>query len=484
MKSNHYQHFPSRIASGLFKTLRVVIAVVVLGLSVSSYAEDRVAGHWEGQIEIPGQPIPVKIDLAINDDAWSGTIDIPAQGAKDLPLSDIRVVEEEGNLHVKFSIRGVPGNPTFDGKLQDGAISGTFSQSGASFGFRLARDIVVKDPKRPQEPKPPFPYEIEEVAFQNGTVNLAGTLTLPKGEGPFPAVLLISGSGLQDRDETLVGHKPFWVLADHLSRAGIAVLRVDDPGIGKSTPHPKPPTTADFATDVEAGVAFLKQDNRMGRIGLIGHSEGGLIAAIVASRSNDVDFIVLMAGPGVPGAELLRKQNERIFDAAGIAGARKQNLLTLLDQLFPILTADDMTEDKRQQAVEEIVRKQLEIKGVPPAQQDEAHVRILAEQSLTPWMRYFLTFDPRPALEKIRVPVLALNGELDVQVDAEQNLTAIAAALEKGGNPNVTVHRLPEHNHLFQRAKTGLVNEYAIIEETISPKVLDLIRDWVLSVTQ
>ena len=339
-------------------------------------------------------------------------------------------------------------------------------------------------PARPQEPKPPFPYKIEEVAFQNGVVNLAGTLTLPLGEGPFPAVLLISGSGLQDRDETVFEHKPFWVLADHLSRAGIAVLRVDDPGIGKSTPHPKPPTTADFATDVEAGVAFLKQDDRIGTVGLIGHSEGGLIATIVASHSNDVDFVVLMAGPGVPGAELLRKQNERIFDAAGIAGERKQNLLTLLDRLFTILTSEDMAEDAQRQGIDEIVRKQLEINGVPPAQQDEAQVQALVEQSLTPWMRYFLTFDPRPAIETIQVPVLALNGELDVQVDAEQNLTAIAEALNKGGNRNVTVHRLPEHNHLFQRAKTGLVNEYAVIEETLSPVVLDLIREWVVSVTQ
>lgn len=477
MQSNFHQ-----IESDLLKTILVIVAMVV-GFSVS-YAENRVTGHWEGHIEIPGQPIAVKIDLTVNDGDWSGTIDIPAQGAKGLPLSDILVVEEDSGLRVKFSIRGVPGNPTFDGKLQDGAITGPFSQSGATFSFRLSRDSVVKDPKRPQEPKPPFPYKIEEVAFQNGPVNLAGTLTLPEGDGPFPGVLLISGSGLQDRDETLVGHKPFWVLADHLSRAGIAVLRVDDPGIGKSTPHPKPATTADFATDVEAGVAFLKKDDRIGRVGLIGHSEGGLIATIVASRSSDVGFIVLMAGPGVPGAELLRKQNERIFDAAGIASERKQNLLLLLDRLFTILTSEDVAEDARRKEVEEIVRQQLEINGIPLAQQNEVQVRVLAEQSLTPWMRYFLTFDPRPALEKIRVPVLTLNGELDVQVDADQNLTAITIALEKGGNQNVTVHRLPEHNHLFQRAKTGLMNEYGTIEETLSPKVLDLIRDWVLSVRE
>ena len=448
-----------------------------------SYAEDRIVGHWEGHIEIPGQSLAVKVDLAIDNSDWSGTIDIPTQGAKGLPLSDILVEENDEGAHVKFSIRGVPGNPTFDGNLHDGAISGKFSQGGVQFSFRLSRE-AVPGPARPQEPKPPFPYHIEEVTFQNGAVNLAGTLTVPQDNGPFPAVLLISGSGLQDRDETVFGHKPFWVIADHLSRAGIAVLRVDDPGIGKSIPHPKPPTTADFATDVEAGVAFLKQDDRISRIGLIGHSEGGLIATIVASRSNEVDFIVLMAGPGVPGAELLRKQNERIFDAAGIAGERKQNLLTLLDRLFTILTSEDMTENEQRQGVDEIVRQQLEINGVPPAKQEETQVRTLVEQSLTPWMRYFLTFNPRPALEKIRVPVLALNGELDVQVDAEQNLTAIAAALDSGGNQEVTVHRLPKHNHLFQRARTGLMNEYAAIEETISPEVLDLIRDWVLSVTQ
>ena len=458
-----------------------IVIVLVLGIS-ASYAEDRATGHWEGHIEIPGQPIAVKVNLAIDESDWNGTIDIPAQGAKGLPLSGIHVAEADEGMRVTFSIRGVPGNPTFDGTLQDGVINGTFSQGGVTFGFRLSREIV-SGPVRPQEPKPPFPYQIEEVAFQNGDINLAGTLTVPQGDGPFPAVLLISGSGLQDRDETVFGHKPFWVLADHLSRTGIAVLRVDDPGIGKSAPHPEPPTTADFATDVEAGVTFLKRDDRIGTVGLIGHSEGGIIAAIVASRRDDISFVVLMAGPGVPGAELLLKQNERIFDGMGIVGERKETLLTLLDRLFTTLTSD-MTEDEMRQQVDEIVRKQFEINGIPPAQQDETQVQAAVEQVLNPWMRYFLAFDPRPALEAIRVPVLALNGELDVQVDAEQNLTAIDAALEKGGNHNVTLHRLPKHNHLFQRAKTGLINEYAVIEETLSPEVLDLIRDWIVPVTQ
>ena len=481
MQSNLHQRFLLQVESGLLPTLFVAMIMVVVIVSIS-HAEDQVAGHWEGQINVPIQPLSIKVDLSIKDNNWSGTIDIPTQGAKGLPLSNIHIQETEDKTNVRFVIRGVPGNPTFDGHLHDGIISGKFTQGGATFDFKLSRD-TISVPIRPQEPKPPFPYKIEEIAFKNVTINLAGTLTLPLGDGPFPAVLLISGSGLQDRDQTLFGHKPFWVIADYLTRAGIAVLRVDDPGIGKSTPHPEPPTTADFATDVEAGVDFLKEDNRISSVGLIGHSEGGAVAAIVASRSEDINFIVLMAAPGVLGAELLRKQNERIFDAMGLAKEHKQALLTLLDQLFTTL-ASDMADDELRQQIGVIVRKQFEANGVPITQHDETQVQAAVEQVLNPWMRYFLAFNPEPVLKKVKVPVLALNGELDVQVDAEQNLTGIVTALEQGGNRNVTAHRLPKHNHLFQRATTGLVNEYATIEETISPKVLKLIRDWVLSVTQ
>jgi pimeloyl-ACP methyl ester carboxylesterase len=374
---------------------------IIVSLSVS-YSEDRVDGHWEGKINVPIQPLVIKVDLSIKDNNWSGTIDIPTQGAKGLPLSSIQIEEGKDNISVKFTISDVPGNPTFDGHLNDGTISGKFTQGGATFDFQLSRDII-SDPARPQEPKPPFPYKIEEVAFKNGTVNLAGTLTLPLGDGTFPAVLLISGSGLQDRDQTLFGHKPFWVLADYLTRAGIAVLRVDDPGIGKSTPHPKPPTTADFATDVEAGVEFLKKDDRISSVGLIGHSEGGAIAAIVASRSDDINFIVLMAAPGVLGAELLRKQNERIFDAMAITEERKQTLLTLLDQLFTTL-ASDIADDKLRQQVGAIVRQQFEANGIPIDQQDKTRVQAAVEQVLNPWMRYFLAFNPQPALKAVKVP--------------------------------------------------------------------------------
>lgn len=459
----------------------LIILIYFASVSISQ-AETQIAGHWEGTIDVPNQPLNIKIDLSKKDGSWSGTIDIPAQGAVGLSLSDYQIDENSEIIKVGFSIKGVPGNPTFDGQLQEQIIKGKFTQAGFTFDFHLSRE-KTDSPSRPQEPKPPFPYKIEEVEYKNGTVNLVGTLTLPTDEGPYPAVLLITGSGLQDRDQTIFGHKPFWIIADYFTRAGIAVLRVDDPGIGKSTQHPNPPTTADFATDVDAGVAFLKNDKRIASVGLIGHSEGGVIASIVASRNDDVKFSVLMAAPGVLGSELLRKQNERIYDAMGFEEERKQALMTLLDSLFTILTSDQ-PDVKLHPQVSIIVRKQFELNGIHAEKVDDRMVQTAVQQVLNPWMRYFITFNPQPYLLNTKTPVLALNGELDVQVDAEQNLTAIAQALEKGGNQNVTIHRIPDLNHLFQHAKTGLINEYAGIEETISPSVLKLIKDWILSVTQ
>ena len=465
---------------GMFR--KVLTIAVLVHAGVSAQAQDEVAGVWHGEIKIPGQPLAIKIVLNHTDTDWTGTIDIPAQGAKDLPLININVEPDETDTRITFAISGVPGNPTFEGSLQsDGVILGTFSQGGARLKFQLSRDSV--GPARPQEPRAPFPYQIEEAKFERDTINFAGTLTIPSGTGPFPAVLLISGSGPQNRDSEIFGHKPCLVIADHLTRAGIAVLRVDDPGVGGSTAHPQPPTASDFADNAIAAVDFLKRDSRINRnqIGLIGHSEGGIVAPLSATRGEGIAFVVLLAAPGVPGNEMMRKQNERILDAAGIAGEQKEIRLALFDQLSTALTSDLPNAEMRQK-VEEIVRQQFETNGVSRTQQDETQVKMAVEQAISPGMRYLLAYDPRPALEKISVPVLALNGELDTQVDAEQNLVAIAAALEN--NSNVTIHRLPGLNHLFQHAKTGLIGEYGVIEETISPEVLDLIRDWILTITR
>lgn len=461
-------------------TLTPWLSVVLVSLSSLSMADP--AGHWEGEIEIPNQPLAIKVDLVSGDDGWHGTIDIPAQGATGLPLDPVIVVADDSGASVEFTIRGVPGNPTFKGQPDGDVLQGEFSQGGATFGFRLARQRAT-GPSRPQEPEPPFPYAAEEVVVDAGPVQLAGTLTIPDGNPPFPAVLLISGSGLQDRDETLFDHKPFWVLADHLSRSGIAVLRVDDAGIGGSTPHPAPPTTADFAEDATACVDFLHEDARFGRIGLVGHSEGGLIATLLADARDDIDFIVLLAAPGVTGAELMRKQNELVFEAAGFGEDRTTALLKLIDRLFANLVSD-MPDDELRERVEAIALEQLSVTGIVDIDLDDPRVQAAVEGALSPWMRHFLRLDPRDALQRIQVPVLALNGDLDLQVDAEQNLGAIESALRAGGNTRATIHRLPGLNHLFQHAETGLVGEYARIEETLAPEVLDLIRDWILDVAR
>ena len=436
---------------------------------------ESVGGHWEGRIEIPGQPLTVLVDLEHADGEWRGTVDIPAQGARGLALHRIKVGDKG---EVEFTIRGVPGKPTFRGRLQDAAITGEFAQGGATFSFRLGRE-AAPGPHRPQEPAPPFPYASEKVSFRNGAVHLAGTLTVPAGEPPFPAMLLVTGSGAQNRDQEIFGHKPFLVIADHLARAGIAVLRVDDPGVGGSTPHPRPPTTADFAGDASAGVDFLLADGRFLGVGILGHSEGGLIAPLVASRRDDVAFAILLAAPGVPGVELMQRQNEMIYGATGTPEPTRSRLLGLIDRLFKAL-ASDRDEDWVRSEVEAVVREQLSIGGVPTADR-EGQVGPAVEQTLTPWMRHFLRHDPGPALAACRVPVLAINGELDLQVDAGQNLPAITKALERAGNKDVTTRSLPGLNHLFQHAETGMVREYATIEQTIAPEVLNLIRDWVLA---
>lgn len=462
---------------------RCSIALVFLAsLAMANPVAERVSGHWEGEIDLPNQSLAVKVDLARDDDGWRGTIDIPAQGASGLLLDPVAVVANDDRVSVEFSILGIPGNPTFKGRHEDDTLQGDFSQGGATFAFRLGRQQVA-GPARPQTPKPPFPYAAEAVVVHAEPVELAGTLTVPDGDPPFPAVLLISGSGLQDRDETLFDHKPFWVLADHLGRSGIAVLRVDDAGIGASTPHPEPPTTADFANDAAACVQLLNRDPRFSHVGLIGHSEGGLIATLLAADRDDIDFVALLAGPGVSGAELMRKQNQRLFAAAGFDHDRATELLALLDGLFAALVSD-LPDDELRPQVERIALQQLAVNGIVGIDIKDERVQGAVEAAMSPWMRHFLRLDPRPSLKRIKIPVLALNGDLDLQVDVDQNLSAIESALAAGGNTQVTTRRLAGLNHLFQHAETGLVDEYARIEETMAPEVLDLIRDWILDIAR
>jgi uncharacterized protein len=297
-------------------------------------------------------------------------------------------------------------------------------------------------------------------------------------------VILISGSGAQDRDETIFQHKPFLILADVLTRRGIAVLRVDDRGVGGSTGSVVKSTSEDFAGDVLAGIAFLKSraDINAKKIGLIGHSEGGLIAPLVAARSSDVAFIVMMAGTGLPGAEISYLQGRLIGKAMGVDDKELVKQEEIQRRLFDIIKTETDHAKVRARVLE--VTKKM-VSELPEDERKRAgNIDSLVDSQIktleSPWTRFFLTFDPRPTLAKVRCPVLALNGDKDLQVPPKENLAEIRKALEQAGNTQVTTKELPGLNHLFQTCKSGTVAEYALIEETIAPAALKVIGDWVV----
>jgi pimeloyl-ACP methyl ester carboxylesterase len=414
------------------------------------------------------------LDLAYTDGYWSGAADIPAQGAIGLPLGAFEVGEDGG---LSFQLVGIPGDPTFRAVLKDGRMTGTFIQGGAFFGFEFARTESA-GPARPQQPEPPYPYDATDVAFENGDVTLAGTLTVPEGDGPFPAAVLVSGSGPQDRNEEVFEHKPFLVLADHLTRAGIAVLRYDDRGVGESTGVFGTATSLDFKDDALAAVRFLRTRERVdpGRVGMIGHSEGGLIAPLAAAESEHLAFIVLMAGPGVPGKDILVRQVGLLSKAAGGSDEYVEQVRKEQAKAIDLVLADASEAEVRAQ-VRKLVAAQA---GADPEAAGDEAVEAAVAQLQSPWFRLFLELDPRVALREVMIPVLAINGEKDLQVDPDQSLPEIAKALDEAGNPDVTTREFPGLNHLFQKAETGAVGEYYELEETIHPPVLDAIRDWIL----
>lgn len=428
-------------------------------------------GTWLGTLVVSADmKLRVVFHIVNTEDGLMATLDSPDQGVKGLPAN--KVTRDKAALRIEIDkISGV-----FAGLIAAdlSSIDGTFTQ-GASMPLSLRRvkDEAELELKRPQNPTKPYPYHDEDVSYENKVQNvtLAATLTVPQGKGPFPAVVLITGSGPQDRDESLLGHKPFLVLSDYLTRHGIAVLRADDRGTGKSTGNFATATTADFATDTEAGIAYLKTRPEVNpkKIGLIGHSEGGIIAPMIAARNPDVAFIVMMAGSGVPGDEILVAQVEAIDESSGKthaeavqAGTREREILNLIRT------------EKDPAVLEKKLKDKMAEDGL------EAQLGIEIKALTSPWFRFFMNYDPATALRKVTCPVLALNGEKDRQVPPKQNLPAIRKALEEGGNKHFEVVEMPGLNHLFQTAKTGSPNEYAQIEETIAPVALDTMTVWIL----
>jgi pimeloyl-ACP methyl ester carboxylesterase len=435
-------------------------------------------GVWEGTFSQNGVNLRLALRVATTGRGTIVTLDSPDQAVFGIVVAGF----SRNNDSIQFTVPAV--GAKYAGRLAEGGgrMSGSWTQPGIpevaiEFTRTSATAERVARP-RPQTPRPPFPYRTEEVTFGNpraSGVTLAGTLTVPEGAGPFPAAVLVSGSGPQDRDETLLGHRPFAVLADYLTRRSIAVLRYDDRGVGKSTGDHASATSADFATDANAAVRYLltRSDIRRGGVGLIGHSEGGMIAPIAAVDNADVAYIVSLAGPGTNLAQLLQSQRRLIGVSQGASEQDIARTEPVMAEIFADVAASANVEDARSRVRARLTPAVLQGLGAP-----ESRREVIVQQLATEWFRYFLRYDPATVLSRVGVPFLALNGSLDRQVPADENLAAIRAAL--AGNPNVTIRKIDGLNHLFQTAKTGAIGEYADITETMSPVALDIIAQWIV----
>lgn len=394
----------------------------------------------------------------------------------EIPVSKLAL--EDGHLYMEIT----PLNASFDGQieLEGSVIEGQWKHPAFSQTLSLTRVTEISRRRRPQEPLPPYPYEAQEVIYANPTAQcqLAGTLTLPRRPRPCPAALLISGGGAQNRDGMILGHRPFLVLADCLSRRGIAVLRVDDRGVSASTGDRSQATSEDYARDALAGVSFLKGRDEINPhlIGLIGHSEGGIIAALAAAQSQDIAFVVMMGSPGLPGREYLLQYEESTRQAFGQS---EENIATSRALQDRILTTLEAEEDQTIARVK--IRKFLE--GLDPPV-PERRLEATLKRFLSPWYRFLVRHNNGATLREVKCPVLAMFGEKDIQVPPHRNLEAVEQALKRGCNKDYRVVELPGLNHLFQTAQTGAPSEYAEIEETLSPLALELIAGWIREHTE
>ena len=438
-------------------------------------------GGWTGAIDAGGQTLRIIVHFTSVKNELNATIDIPQQNAKGVSLKNVRL--DSSALHMELPA-GL-GVAVFDGRVKGDSIGGRFTQAGFVGTFYLLRG---EEPKEEQPPEPPPPYRVEDVVFHNDTLTLAGTLTVPPKEGRHPAVIMITGSGAQNRDEELFGFKPFKVIADYFTRHGIAVLRYDDRGVGGSSGSTSESTTSDFATDVLAALKYLqtRPDINPKQIGLCGHSEGGIVAPLAASRSENVAFIILMAGPALNGEQIILAQTELIMRADSASEQEIKDALSMNKRIYDIVkSGGDLASfrpelEKQARRAMEAMKPEARESIKDPDAYIKARVDATIKQVSTPWFKYFLTYDPQPALEKIHCPVLALFGERDLQVPAEMDKTAMEKALRQGGNKDFTLKILPKANHLFLSAVTGSPSEYPTLKKEFVPGFLKTMTDWIL----
>lgn len=460
------------------------ILLITLLTSITLTAQD-ITGQWNGVLKVQGTQLRIVFNVTKTDKGFSSTMDSPDQGANGILVTNTTFE----NPKIKFEVANA--QIEYNGELKENEIVGTFKQRGQEFPMNLSRKAIEKEVvKRPQEPIKPYSYYSEDITFKNtkANISLSGTLTLPKKDGIFPVVVLITGSGPQNRDEELLGHKPFLVISDYLTKNGIGVLRYDDRGVGQSKGDFKSATSADFATDVESAIAYLKTRKEVNKkkIGLVGHSEGGLIAPMVASKLKDVSFIVLLAGTGIQGDKLLLLQEELIAKANGVSETDIKKSTQTNAKLFEIIVKSNDNQKLKTDLttlMNETLKNETSTE-IPNGMTKDEFISMQVNEFSSPWMQYFMKYNPATTLEKVKCPVLAVNGAKDLQVPPKENLTAIKNALTKGGNKNVTTKEFPNLNHLFQECKTGSPNEYAQIDQTFSPTALNEITKWIKQQTK
>lgn len=430
----------------------------------------ELVGDWDGTLDTGQAKLHLRLHLDTVGDMLVGTLDSIDQQTFGIPIAKVSVARRDVTLEVKAVSALFRGSLVIDGST----LSGWWQQGGGALALTFIRRAQAAQ-RRPQTPRKPYPYSETEVFYSSveGKVHLAGTLTVPRGKGPFPAVLLIGGSGPHDRDEAVFGHRPFLVLADYLSRRGYVVLRTDKRGVGASSGDFSNADLGDFAHDSEAGLAYLRSQQQVdpGSIGVLGHSEGGTVATLIAAQDHAVAFVVLLAAPGVRGADLLVAQMRLIAQAAGTPPAQIERSAHRQLAFFRALASES----------DPVAFARLARTGLTLAVQEmgipDSALRQQAKLISSNWFRSFLAYDPVTVLPRLTCPLLALNGAKDVQVPSKENLTALRTAL--ASQPSTNFIELPGLNHLFQNAKTGLPSEYADIEETIAPLALQTISRWI-----
>ena len=436
--------------------------------------EGSLEGIWQGVLTAGSSRIRFIFRISRDGEDWKAVVENPEQSTTSVPVESVTL---EGHM-ITMEVAVTAG--VYEGEIntEGNRITGFWKQRGGSYPLDLEPVDKVERIARPQDPTPPFPYVEEEVRFRNDDagIYLAGTLTHPRGDGPYAAVVMVTGSGGQNRDEEVMNHRPFWVIADFLTRRGFAVLRYDDRGIASSEGDAATGTSEDFAEDAWAGAELLMEHPKIApsRIGIIGHSEGGLIATMLAAEHREIAFIVLLAGPGLPGDEIIAQQSVAILRASGASEEQIKPADETNRKIYDIVKREP-DDEKAAREIGDILRSF----GVP-----EELIEGQISGLLSPWYRFYLSYDPQPALKRITCPVLAIIGDLDLQVLADENLRVIGDALEAGGNEAVTLKKFEGLNHLFQHAQTGLVQEYAVIEETFAPEVLEYIGDWLSATIQ